>query len=436
MHSGMNKARWLTGGLLAAWIRVPGLLSAQRPEALSLKEALGLALQNSHEVAEAEARYDVAANAARMNASTFHPSLYAGSGAAYTYGFPQTPGGAAPSIVALSYLQTLFNTSARGQHLAAEERTQVQSLELEKTRNAVTVRTSAAYLELGKVRHSLDLARRELEGSRRILDFTRQRVSEGLELPIEVTRGELAEARLKQRVVQLEGQETVVQRELAALLGLPSDQRIEVDSAPLSLSDQQHEKDLIDRALVTNLDLRQAEHERLAHEHVVAGEEGMKWPTVDLFGWYGLFARYNNFQAYYQRFQQHNFNIGLQVRIPIVSGQRSATVALAESELTLSEMEEKETRQRIELEVARQYQRLRELEAAREVARLEVKVAQENVQVLQARFEEGRSNLRDIERARLEENDKWLDFLNADYDRQKAQLELLNLTGDLDQLFR
>jgi len=433
----MNKARSLSGALLlAAWIRVPGTLSAQQPEALPLKQAVELALQNSQQVAEAQARYDVAANAARMNASTFHPNVYAGSGAAYTYGFPQTPGGTAPSIVALSYLQTLFNTSLRGQVRAAGERTQVQSLELEKARNAVTVQTTEAYLELGKVRHSLDLARSELDGSARILDFTRQRVSEGLELPIEVTRSELADARLKQRVVQLEGQEKVLQRELTALLGLASDQRIEVDPAPLSLTDQQRERDLIDSALVTNLDLRQAEHERLAREHVLAGEEGMRWPTVDIFGWYGLFARYNNFQAYYQRFQQHNFNFGFQVRIPIVSGQQSATVALAKSELTLSEMEVKATRQRVELEVAQKYQRVRELEAAREVARLEVKVAQENVQLLQARFEERRSNLRDIERARLEENDKWLDFLNSDYDHQKAQLELLNLTGNLDRLFR
>lgn len=433
----MSRARLLGGGLLlAACMRVPATLSAQQPEALPLKRALELALQNSHEVAAAQARYDVAASTVGTNAAAFRPSVYAGSGAAYTYGFPQTPGGGAPSIVDLSYVQTLVNASSRGQVLAADERTQVQSLELEKTRNAVTVQTSSVYLELGKVRHSLELARSQREGSERILAFTRQRVSEGLELPIELTRGELADARLQQRVVHLEGRERVLQRELAALLGLPSDQRIEVDPAPLSLGDQQREGDLIDRALVTNLDLRQAEHERRAREHLVAGEERMKWPTIDMFGEYGLFARFNNLQDYYQKFQQHNFSIGLQVRIPIVSGQRSASLALAKSELTLSEMEVKETRQRVELEVARQYQHLRELEAAREVARLELKVAQENVQVLQARFEEGRTNLRDIERARLEENDKWLDFLDSDYDRQKAQLELLNLTGDLDRLFR
>src|SRR5437870_13863239 len=76
-----------------------------------------------------------------------------------------------------------------------------------------------------------------------------------------------------------------------------------------------------------------------------------------------------------------------------------------------------------------------ELDAAREVARLELKLAQENVQVLQASFEEGRANLRDVEKARLEENDRWIGFLDSDYEHQKAQLDLLNTTGDLGRLF-
>ena len=75
-------------------------------------------------------------------------------------------------------------------------------------------------------------------------------------------------------------------------------------------------------------------------------------------------------------------------------------------------------------------------EAAREVSRLELKLAQENLQVIQASFQEGRANLRDVERARLDENEKWVAFLDSDYDRQKAQLDLLNTTGDLDKLFK
>ena len=175
---------------------------------------------------------------------------------------------------------------------------------------------------------------------------------------------------------------------------------------------------------------------RRARQHRLDGEIATKWPTVDLFAEYGLFARSNNFQDFFRRFQRNNFNVGLQVRIPLVNGQRAANVALARSELTTAEMDLKAKRQNVEIDVERQYQHLRELDAAREVARLELKLAQENVQIVQASFGEGRSNLRDMEKARLEENDKWLAFLDSDYEHQKAQLDLLNTTGDLGRLFR
>jgi len=220
------------------------------------------------------------------------------------------------------------------------------------------------------------------------------------------------------------------------LIGVPPDRRIEIESEVVPLNEQQREQDVVERALSSSLDLQQAEFERKAREHRLQGEIGTKWPTVDLFAEYGLFAKFNNFQDFFQRFQRNNFNIGLQVRIPLVNAQRSANVALARSELTTAEMDLKTKRQNVELDVERQYQHLRELDAAREVARLELKLAQENVQIVQASFGEGRSNLRDVEKARLEENDKWLAFLDSDYDHQKAHLDLLNTTGDLGRLFR
>ena len=49
--------------------------------------------------------------------------------------------------------------------------------------------------------------------------------------------------------------------------------------------------------------------------------------------------------------------------------------------------------------------------------------------------QDGHASLRDLEKARLEESDKWRVFLDADFARQKAQLELLRLTGQLGRLF-
>jgi len=96
----------------------------------------------------------------------------------------------------------------------------------------------------------------------------------------------------------------------------------------------------------------------------------------------------------------------------------------------------KTKRQNVELDASGKYQRLRELNASREVTRLELRLAQENLQMLQTRFQEGRANLREVETARIEENARWLAFLDSDYERQKAQLDLLNTTGNLGQLLQ
>ena len=104
--------------------------------------------------------------------------------------------------------------------------------------------------------------------------------------------------------------------------------------------------------------------------------------------------------------------------------------------MNVAENAVKVRRQNVELDVSSKYQRLREVNASREVARLELKLAQENLQQLQAGFEEGKVNLRDMERARIDENEKWLSFLDIDYERQKAQLELMHTTGNINQLLQ
>jgi len=431
----MNKTRKIGCALLCAASFVP-IVQAQDVTSINLKQAVEMALRSSREVALAQARYNVAQNTVDVNRSAFRPNVFTGSGAAYTHGFPQTPSGAAPSIVNASYVQTVFNPLLSSEVRAADQRKEAQRLELEKTRNGVMLQTSSAYLELAKVRHSLDLMRTQRQSNARILEFTRQRLAEGRELPIEVTRAELNEARSEQKIVQLETRERILQRQLSAWLGLPPGRRIEIEAEVLPLNEQQREQDLVDRALTSSLDLQQAELERKAREHRLEGQISTKWPTLDIFAEYGLFAKFNNFQDFFQKFQRNNFNLGIQARIPLFTGQRSANVALARSELTTAEMDLRARRQNVELDVERQYQHLRELDAAREVARLELKLAQENVQVLQASFEEGRANLRDVEKARLEENDKWIAFLDSDYEHQKAQLDLLNTTGELGRLFR
>ena len=70
------------------------------------------------------------------------------------------------------------------------------------------------------------------------------------------------------------------------------------------------------------------------------------------------------------------------------------------------------------------------------VARLELQLAQQDVAVLQSQLDEGKVNLREVERARVTENEKWMAYLDANFQRQQAQLDLLQAAGQLDKVWQ
>jgi outer membrane protein TolC len=436
MHAARDSRRKLYActAILAAWMACasPGAVAQEPPagEAIPLRRAVALAVQSSREVALVRLRHNVSEKSAGLLRSSFRPNLYTGTGAAWTEGFPQTPGGA-PTVFNLSYIQTVFNRPLSGQMREAQEMAKAARVEIESAENAVRMETAAAYLELAKVRHGLRLLRAERASAQKIVEVTSARVGEGMELPIEITRAKLTAARIEQRIVQHEGREEYLAGRLRQLLGLPAGQPFEVSDEQVMLAASEPVDDLVSLALVNSTEIKQAEHLRLAREHRLRGEKGGYLPTMDLVSYFGVYSKANDFDRFYNSFERTSISIGVRVRVPIFSATTSSAVALASSELRAAEQELRNKREALELNVRQQSRLAREMDVTREVARLEMELAQENVRVLQAQFQEGRLGLRELEKARLDEHEKWLAFLDAEFQQQKAHLELLRTTGQI-----
>jgi len=127
---------------------------------------------------------------------------------------------------------------------------------------------------------------------------------------------------------------------------------------------------------------------------------------------------------------------GVDIKIPVFASRTSAAVSFAQANVSASEMVVENKRNQVSLDVRHQARVVKEMDTSREVARLELDLAQQNLQVLQAQFQQGRTSVRDMESAQLDENDKWLAFLDADFARQQAQLDLLRTTGQVARLFQ
>src|SRR6266849_3704364 len=290
MSSAVASAALMLLGSVAARAQSTGTPPAEQqgaPVALTLKSAIGLALRNSKDIEVAKIQASLAERSSMITKAEFMPNLYAGSGAGYTYGIPETPGGRAPSVFNVSYTEQVLNEPLRGQAKELQEQVRSRKIALEGVKNDVIARTAMAYLELVKVRHSLELLRKEQESAEKILQVTQERQSEGYELPVEVTKAQLTKA-------------------------------------------------LVALAMQNNNDLRLAESDVRAKEFRLKGEKRGYWPTLELVSVYSMLARFNNYSDFFKNFQRNNYNAGVQVQVPIFSPRIKGAINLAQINLQTS----------------------------------------------------------------------------------------------------
>jgi outer membrane protein TolC len=436
MHIVSTEARKLPAvivPILAALVLTATGGWAQQAPSLTLRQAVARAVERSEDVTLARLRYQAAERETAVTRSQFLPNLYAGSGAAYTSGFPLAAGGGAPAVVSLTYNQTIFDPLARGEVRAAEQREEQMRLAMDGARDAVISRVASNYLELAKLRRSQELLTSERASASRILAFTRQRAEAGLELPIEVTRAQLTAARIEQSIARLENNADALAEQLRVDLGLAPDQPLEVAAEDLPAVAEPDAAGA-ERAVENSIDLRQVASERETMRTRLQAENRSRWPTFSINGQYNVLSQFNNYDVFFNKFQRHNVVAGVQIRIPLFSARTSAGVAAAQANFVASQAAFNAKRTEVSRELLQTEHRLEESTAAREVARLELELAQQNTGVVQARFNEGRASLRELEAAQLDQNDKWLAFLDADFARQQAQLALMQATGQVSQL--
>ena len=411
-------------------------MASNVPVVLTLKRAVELSLANSKDIQLAKLQVQAAQDSAQITRSDFLPNLYAGSGAGYTYGLPETPGGRPPAIFSITYTQDILNGPLRGLAKEQQEQVNAQRAVLEDTKNLVMVRVASGYLELVKVRHALELLRSEKDSANKIVEVTKEREGEGYELPVEVTKAQLTRAQVQERILQLEGRQDELEVYLRNQLGLAAEQPLEVTPEDLPGAAEQEGANLIALATQSNTSLLAAESDVKGKEFRLQGEKRGYWPTLQLVTIYDVLAKYNfnNYTNITQSFQYNNLNAGVNINVPIFSARTRANVALAQVNLAAAKINLSNMRTQVSAEVRQKSRKVQQTDAAKEVARLELQLAQQNVAVLQSQYGEGKVNLRDVEKARLDENEKWMGYLDANFRRQQAQLELLKTAGQLDKV--
>jgi len=289
------------------------------------------------------------------------------------------------------------------------------------------------YLDAERAARILELARKEGDSLQRVLESVQAQVKEGRALPLQEKMAAYNLARARQAADLLEDDQAQSETALAMALGFSAEDRVravaEQRPAPALPKSQE---EAINAALESNKDLRRLESQIISKGFEVKGEKAQRLPRVDLVAQYSLLATFNNYAQYFSKFQRNNGEIGLSIQWPLLAGTAlGAEVAQSEADITHLKIDLNNTRNKIRSDLEQAYRTVRRSETAVEVARLDLDAAREQISVYLAQMQEGRVTLRQVEEARVVENDKWIAFYDAQYASERARWAVLRLTGDL-----
>lgn len=399
---------------------------------LTLQQALDIASRQNPDIALARLDQQRAEEGVKVAHDPFVPKLYGGSGLAYTYGYPNSINGNAPSLFQAKTDMSLYNRPQSYQLASARETARGSHLGAQAKGNEVAYQAADLFLDASEAARERETISNEVPSLKQVVQAMSAGVGEGSELPLELKRARVNLAVSEQRLESTVLDQDYYQMMLAVVLGYPASDRVKPVDSDVSLPmAPQSEDEATDMALRNNRDLRQMQSNVLAKQLDLRSYKAARLPQVSLVAQYALFAKYN-YVNYFQKFQRNNFQIGASVTIPLLIG--SASQGLAEQALTDMQkirIQMDQVRNRIITETRRSYQQWKKAEGYRDLVRMQLDLAREQMTVFLAQNAEGRIPIRTVEQARLEESDRWIDFYVAETQVKRTQLAILRETGTL-----
>ncbi len=439
------------GGRTAKWILAVVLFPASLlAEPVSLKRVVELALSHANGAAIAAADEQRAAASYRELRNNYIPQLSTGAGLGYSYGFPLSLEGSAPSLFNINTQSALINPALRDFMRAAKADSAVASLKTKDERNQIIQDAALSYAELAKWEQRLTRLQETETAANQMQAAVAERVKEGVDSEIEGTKARLSAARVRLRIAEAQGSADVLREHLSKLTGLPA-ANIQTDPdsipAPPAIATGQ---DAPKEAAASNPSVQAAVEHARAQYLRAQGEHRSLWPAVDFAAQYALLSKFNNFQNYYipskpcttplgeflcvtNNFQQNNATVGVNIRFPLFNASQRARAQAADADALKATKQAEAARNQVSEETLRLQRSVSQMQAARDVAQLEYELAKKNMTAVQTRMDAGTATLHDLDDARSQTSERFITLQDVTFELERSQLGLLRSTGDLEK---
>jgi outer membrane protein TolC len=155
---------------------------------------------------------------------------------------------------------------------------------------------------------------------------------------------------------------------------------------------------------------------------------------------YNRYAKFNNYNEYYLRFQHNNFNVGVQITLPLFDATRKAKAKGSSAEAAQASAQADQLRDQAGEQVLRLQKNIAELAAQEQVAELQNELAQDQLDAITTQIRLGSGNPgaaaplpKDEQGARIRERSHFVDILETRFQLTQARLSLLRSMGRIEE---
>jgi outer membrane protein TolC len=399
---------------------------------VSFYTAVDLALRNSTQVRISAADVQRAEGAVTQSVDAYKPSFSVGSSLGYSYGFPVGQ----PSVytvaaqsLAFSFSQPKYIRAARAALVAAQQ-------QLKDTRQQVILDAALDYIELTTVSQEITALDQQTGFVERLIAIETERVGAGVDSKVELTQARLTAAQVALRRLHLANDVDLVRARLAHLTGLkPGDLVSEPQTVPNAPE--------IPAAggIEDNGNVKAAYASAQSKLYVAAGDARQNnRPIFGFGGEYNRFAKFNNYNDYYLHFQHNNFNVGIQITMPLFDATRMAKAKVSSAEAVEATAQADQVRDQVGEQVLQLQKSAAELSAQERVAELQNELAQDQLDAISTQLRLGSGGAggggplpKDEQGAHIRERSYFVDMLQTRFQLMQARLSLLRTMGRIEE---
>ncbi len=320
--------------------------------------------------------------------------------------------------------QTVVDLTARNNYLAARNISRANELSAADARDLVILAVGGNYLQIIAAKARIDAARAQLETANALYKQTGQQRAAGVVPQTDLNRSQIQLLTQQQRLVSLQNDYAKLKINLARLTGLPPNDQYEIsDVIPFAPAPPISFEDALNQAFEQRSDLKAAQAQVEAAERGRSAARAERLPSFAVRADYGVIGT-NPSQAH------GTFSVVGTVRVPIWQGGRTkGQTEVAEAALAQRRAELEDVKGRIESEVRNAYLDLQASASQVEVARTNIAVTTQNLDLTRQRFEAGVSDNVEVVQSQEALVTAHFDYINSVFAHNLAKLSLARAIG-------